>query len=86
VIKLEKNRNQDMVNEMFSMTKNKLDLCDRLKNLARRGFGCIAYRDRRTAYIFTEDGTVKHPQGIKGTGEEWCTASDVAYVVLRMWK
>jgi hypothetical protein len=58
---------------MFSMTKNKLGLYVRLKNLARRGFGCIACQDRRTACIFAEDGTLKHPQEINRTGEELCT-------------
>jgi hypothetical protein len=64
-----------MVNQLLSKTKNIFDLCDRLKNLVRRGFGCIAYQDRRTAYIFVDDETLKHPQGIKRTGEEWCTTS-----------
>jgi hypothetical protein len=36
------------------------DLCDRLKDLAKRRFGCTRYQVRETAFVFEEKRGLKH--------------------------
>jgi hypothetical protein len=50
-------------------------LCDRLKDLAKRGFGCTPYQVRRAAFVFAENRGLKHPwRNTKIAGKDWFTA------------
>jgi hypothetical protein len=58
--------------EVFSDTEEKY-LCDRLKDLLRRGLGCTVYHVRRAAFIYVESRTVKHPRGNKKMPIKTCS-------------
>lgn len=75
---MKKNRTQILVTQHFfgeAEEEEKEELCDRLKDLAKRSFGCNRYHVCKEAFIFTEKRGLKHPRGNKKiSSADWVTA------------